>query len=185
MKILFVQPKGVSFAEGHLWEPVAVGYLISYARKFFPDYKFKVMSAGFYSDKEIIEEGNNSDLVCFTATTAQVYHAEVLAKQIKTRNVFGGVHATSDPEDTFARGADIIVKGEGELAFKKVLESPEDYVGKVVQVPYVDDLDILPFPDRAVIEQEKYLEITKRNDGVKIASITSSRGCPYQCTFCT
>jgi len=187
MKIVFIQPKGCSFAEGHLWEPVSFGYLISYAKEFHPDYQYKVMSAGFYKDTEILEECKDADLVCFTATTPQMYHAKELADKIKTKKVFGGVHPTISTKDAFAAGADIVVQGEGEIAFRKILDSLSRGKSpkKIYKEPFIENLDSLPFPDRKAIHQEKYLQITERNDGMKIASITSSRGCPHQCTFCT
>ena len=44
--------------------------------------------------------------------------------------------------------------------------------------PLVEDLDSIPFPDREVIRDEF------ENGNVKWASFISSRGCPYQCTYC-
>lgn len=186
MKVVFVQPKACAFAEGHLWEPTNFGYLISYAKKFHPGNDYIVRSAKFFNDKEILNECKDADLVCFTATSPQIYHAEDLSKKIKAPKVFGGVHPTIDPQDAFNRGADIVVRGEGELAFKKILDNPERALHqKVFKEPFIKNLDTLPFPDRKAIQQEKYLQLTLQNDGVKIASINSSRGCPYNCTFCT
>lgn len=186
MKIVFVQPKSCLFAEGHLWEPISFGYLIAYAKQFYPDNEYIVRSAKFYNDEEILEECKNADIVGFTATSPQIYHAGDLAKKIKAIKVFGGVHPTIDPEDTFSKGADIVVQGEGEVAFKKILDNPEKALKqRIFREPLIENLDAIPFPDRKAIEQYRYLELTKQNDGMKIASINSSRGCPYACTFCT
>lgn len=186
MKIVFVQPKSCLFAEGHLWEPVSFGYLISYAKQFHPDNEYMVRSAKFYNDKEILEECENADLACFTATSPQIYHAGDLAQKIKAIKVFGGVHPTIDPEDTFSKGADIVVQGEGEIAFNKILNNPKKALKqRIFCEPFIQNLDLLPFPDREAIQQYRYLELTMQNDGMKIASIHSSRGCPYDCTFCT
>lgn len=186
MKIVLVQPKACVFAEGHLWEPGNLGSLISYAKQFHPDNEYVVRSAKFFNDDEILKECSDADLVGFTATSPQIYHAESLARRIKAPKVFGGVHPTIDPEDAFRRGADIVVVGEGELAFKKILDSPQAALQqRLFKEPFITDLDTLPFPDRDAIQQERYLDLTLQNDGVKIASINSSRGCPYSCTFCT
>jgi len=186
MKIVFVQPKSCLFAEGHLWEPVSFGYLISYAKQFYPDNEYVVRSAKFFNDGEILSECEDADLVGFTATSPQIYHAGDLSQKIKVPKIFGGAHPTIDPDDAFRRGADIVVKGEGEVAFKKILDNPKQALQqRVFQEPLIKNLDSLPFPDRQAIQQQRYFELTLQNDGVKIASINSSRGCPYDCTFCT
>ncbi|MGR0480319.1 MAG: B12-binding domain-containing radical SAM protein [Candidatus Electronema sp. V4] len=51
----------------------------------------------------------------------------------------------------------------------------------------VNDLDSLPFPARDLIPFEKYVTRSQRNvhGGYRSASIISSRGCPYDCEFCS
>ena len=186
MKIVLIQPKSCAFAEGHLWEPTSLGYLVGYAKSFNPEYNYKVMSAKFYSDNEILNECSDADLVGFTVTSPQLQHAGELSKQIEAPKVYGGVHPTIEPMDALKAGADIVVRGEGEVAFKKILDDIPGAVKKqTFSEPMITDLDTLPFPDREVIEQERYFEITMKNDNKRIASIFSSRGCPYNCTFCT
>jgi len=53
-----------------------------------------------------------------------------------------------------------------------------------VMVPpaYVENLDLLPFPDRSAIRQLKYRSIVGASDN--LATMISSRGCPCQCTYC-
>jgi len=182
MKIVFIQPKSCFNSEGHLWEPTGFGYLISYAKQFYPNYTYKVMSSRFFSDKTILKEAYNADIVAFSATSPQMEHAIKLCKYINGIKVFGGAHPTIQPEDTLSKGADVVVQGEGELAFKEVLD---DFIfgslKKIYKSEYISDLNDMPFPDRKEIRQEKYLKITEKNDGKRIASIYSSRGCPFNC----
>ncbi len=53
-----------------------------------------------------------------------------------------------------------------------------------VMVPpaYVADLDLLPAPDRTVIKDLPYRSIVGLSD--RLATMISSRGCPYHCTYC-
>jgi radical SAM superfamily enzyme YgiQ (UPF0313 family) len=39
--------------------------------------------------------------------------------------------------------------------------------------------------DRKLIRQERTLALTERNDGERIASVLASRGCLFNCVFCT
>ncbi len=45
--------------------------------------------------------------------------------------------------------------------------------------PYVEDLDSLPFPDRALVYERD--PIAARG---KIKHFLTGRGCPYNCTYC-
>lgn len=83
MKIVFVQPKSCLFAEGHLWEPISFGYLIAYAKQFYPDNEYIVRSAKFYNDEEILEECKNADIVGFTATSPKFIMQEIWLRRLK------------------------------------------------------------------------------------------------------
>lgn len=48
---------------------------------------------------------------------------------------------------------------------------------------FIKDIDSIPFPDRTLVPFENYLQEIHGSER-KAASIISSRGCPYQCTFC-
>jgi len=52
----------------------------------------------------------------------------------------------------------------------------------MVPPAYIENLDELPFPDRSIIKDIKYNSILGLTD--KLATIITSRGCPYKCTFC-
>ena len=47
---------------------------------------------------------------------------------------------------------------------------------------YMDDIDSLPFPDRRFIRHISYQSVV--GVSAKLATIISSRGCPFKCTFC-
>lgn len=106
---------------------------------------------------------------------------------------------------------DSIIVGEGEKAFLELItalernqditqirgvytsESIEKWRGSSfydkcflshVMVPpaYEDDIDSLPIPNRAFIKHIDYKSIVGVTN--KLATIITSRGCPYKCTFC-
>ena len=88
---------------------------------------------------------------------------------------------------------DYVIMGEAELTLKDILSgipNPE-ILGicyrenfqpvKNEQRPFIENLDILPFPARHLVDNSIY----RRPDNNKVqAVIKVSRGCPYHCFFC-
>lgn len=124
----------------------------------------------------------------------------------------GGHHPIAFPFETAALSQfDSFVVGEGEIAFTDLInavESGEDFtkilgvytsesieqyrqtpfsdkrfLAKVTVPPaYVEDLDALPNLDRTYIRHIRYQNVLGVTSD--LATILSSRGCPYLCTFC-
>lgn len=64
---------------------------------------------------------------------------------------------------------DHIVVGEGERAFQKIIDGT--VTGRVLEEPLIEDIDTLAYPDRGKVRA--------------ISSIFSSRGCAFNCSFCS
>lgn len=111
--------------------------------------------------------------------------------------IYGGVHPTLDPEGCLdVEGIDMVCVGEGEGALPEVLDAlaqgrPVRGIrniwtkenGRVVRTPLrnlVEDLDRLPFPDFPLFDLPR---LFSAREGV--ASMTASRGCPFQCSYCS
>ena len=124
----------------------------------------------------------------------------------------GGHHPIAYPfEAANLPEFDSIIVGEGEIVFTELLKAIEDkkpfttitgvytrdsikkYEGTVlkdrrflnkVKVPpaYIDDIDSLPIPNREYIKHINYNSVVGVSS--KLATLISSRGCPYKCTFC-
>lgn len=99
----------------------------------------------------------------------------ILAKLLKRENkhikiVFGGPQITINPIKY--DNVDHIVTGEGELVIHKCLDNSPYRVDGVT----IENLDLLPFPDRKNIYfKGEYLEYN---------NIITGRGCPFNCTYC-
>jgi len=181
MKIVFVQPKSFQ-----TWEALNFGYMGSFLMLHgFNDLQF--FSAFFDSEDEIISACCRADIVGFTCTSPHMKSAIELATAIKKENprvwiVVGGFHPSSLPEETLKLPViDQVVVGEGEMAMLSIAEGNRK---RIVRQPYIKNLDTLPFPDRGLIKQERNIRQAYQDNGIRIASIFSSRGCPFNCTFC-
>ena len=124
------------------------------------------------------------------------------AKVDNILKVFGGPHATVAPEEVI-NIADIVVIGEGEETFSKIIkrvESKEDITDvagcwikqgeRIIrnEMPnLISNLDELPFPHWGIFSDVHYYDsyIKRLLKGVKVVgAFEGARGCPYACTYC-
>lgn len=184
IKCTLIRPK-----YGSIWESLACGFIAGYLKRYYKgNLELQFFDGFFDTDADIISCSVDSDFVGFSCTSPQMKHALLLAGKIKTRNpnlktVFGGHHPSSLPLKTASLpNVDIVVVGEGETGMLAILNGIKK---KVLYSRVIENLDTVPFPDRKLIRQDRTIEITEKNDGERIASVLSSRGCLFRCIFCT
>ena len=119
-----------------------------------------------------------ADIYCISALTVSANRGLLLAREIrrvhpKAKVIFGGIHASLCPE-TFERVADHIVYGEAEPVIIDLVEGR--ITEKIVKGSAVKALDELPLVNYPLLEG---LET------VTTIPIMTSRGCPFNCNFCT
>lgn len=138
-------------------------------------------------------------IIGISANSHQFRYAKLMAEDIKNKfdlPVFiGGVHTTLRPEVIEEiKEFDGICIGEGEWSFLDLvnrLASGENHLNvnnfwfrdgeriiKNNMSPLVEDLDILPYPDRSIF---KYFQKGKKQ---VVPRFIFSRGCPFECTYC-
>ena len=130
---------------------------------------------------------------------------EVKRKLKDTKTVVGGIHPTMYPEDFLYENSpvDYVVLGEGEYTtcdLVKAIQSGssiEDVAGialfdgkklhRTKQRSVIKNLDEIPFPAYEKVDMEYYTKpsiYAIRTMLLSTLHIFTSRGCPYQCTFC-
>jgi radical SAM superfamily enzyme YgiQ (UPF0313 family) len=147
-------------------------------------------------DEDIIKniESYEPDIVgitsMFSAHQENALHHCDLVKKVNrnTPVVLGGIHPSLLPEETIKhKSVDYVLVGEGEYSFLELLENP-----KSKQIYYsekISDLDSIPLPARELIDMEDYINIGApyapfpRKE--RTAQILTSRGCPFNCVFCS
>jgi radical SAM superfamily enzyme YgiQ (UPF0313 family) len=133
---------------------------------------------------------------------AKTYEYFKRLKKLPFPLVAGGPHANCLPEEVLNHGADIVAIGEGELTIlglaeyflgKKGLEDIEGICfrnkdGSVHHTPprpLIRDLDQIPFPDFSAFPISYYTGVDDPNSSSIFWAVFSSRGCPYNCIFCS
>lgn len=147
--------------------------------------------------RELVDGLDRPYLFGLSCLTAHVVRAYQLAAMLKAEFpdsvvVAGGLHPTACPDEALRTGhIDYVVRGEGEevmLQLHHALRGGGDprglrgvsFVrdGRIVhnpEAPLIPELDDIPMFPYELFDHPKY----------DMAFITSSRGCPYKCTYCS
>jgi len=118
--------------------------------------------------------------------------------------VLGGPESANHPGEYLARGADVIVIGEGEATMAALLPAIaargvhrlhdvdgiafRDEGGTLVTTrarALIDDLDSLPWPDRSAIDVQAYVDLWRTHHGRGSVNLITARGCAYKCNWCS
>lgn len=125
-----------------------------------------------------ISELGQYDAIGLSLMTSTAPRGYAIAKKYKElypkrKVVIGGPHATFLPEEA-AKFADHVITREAELVIADVMENGGE---KIIQGKPIENLDDLPFPDISLIKGYKV--------SGRLTPISTSRGCPFACDFCT
>lgn len=189
-----------------IWPPIALAYVAAVLRK---EAEVKIIDSVILNHtfeamiEAIIREG--PDLIIVQNTTPTLYDDLELAKRLKqllqekTEITFFGVHATIRPDDILCENVKFAIRNEPEfvaLELCRAIKEGKQNFGNIQGLSYWQDgkifhnqnrspilnLDELPFPARDLLSNDKY---TIPTTGEPFTLIKTSRGCPYQCIFCT
>ena len=145
------------------------------------------------------------DIVGITAHTHNLIDVIMVSDIVKKIDklicvCLGGPHVSAFPREAISiPSVDFAVPGEGEAAFTELVKGIEEksdlknipgilfkQAGNITETGKRDgaiELDSLPFPARGKSDYKKYYSIL--GAGSVMTTISSSRGCLYQCIFCS
>ena len=144
----------------------------------------------------------NPKVVGITVMSSTVEQAKIIANEVKKisniKIIIGGPHAVLDPESLIDIG-DYIVCGEAEIMINSLLDyiiKNKGNINNIKNVAFrkgnkiiytkkelIKDLNLLEFPKRELWDKNNYFHFFAKNK--PCTSIITSRGCPYQCIYCT
>ncbi|MBN1384719.1 MAG: cobalamin-dependent protein [Elusimicrobia bacterium] len=198
----------IKFAAGRYF-PLGLGYIASFLRqKGFQIllYEPEAQNMDYKAIGRVLSE-ERPDVVGISSATPNFYNAVELAKLAKSvcncTVVYGGVHASAMPgfiAEKYHEYFDYVVAGEGEYTIAELLECLKNkqvpfnipglcfwHDGGIIQTPkrpQISDIDCLPYPARDLIPQNLFGPNMHNTRYKKCFTILTSRGCPFNCSFC-
>ncbi|EDP97368.1 radical SAM protein [Kordia algicida OT-1] len=190
------------------YAPLGLLYISSYLN----EHKVEnhVYDSTFYSKEEqlrFIEKKQPKVIAIYTNLMTKI-NVIKLIQILKSDEIYGfpkvilgGSDITYNCENYLKTGADFLIIGEGEqttLELYQAIINDADYSeihgiaylenGEVKKTPArmrMKSLKELPLPNRAAIPVEKYLETWKTHHGKSSMTVSTQRGCPYTCKWCS
>jgi radical SAM superfamily enzyme YgiQ (UPF0313 family) len=195
---------------GNAYPPLGLCYLGAVARRAGHDVCLIDAEAEGKGLPQIVEQARRfrPDLVGITATSPIFDNARALARALREAigdviTVLGGAHATVLPQVALEEGRelDLVVFGEGESTFEDLLAAAQDgqswervaglawrRSGEVIlnrARGFCSALDRLPWPDRSLLDLDRYTWGVPGIGVRRFTTVMTSRGCPFGCIFCS
>lgn len=207
-KILLICPPA-EYPKKLQWLPLGIAYLGSVLKSGGYDVKIRDTTAHSWRDVETDIKKIDPDIAgisCWTHTRSQSIKTARIAKKCNPnmKILMGGPHATFFPEHMFQLApVDVVVMGEGEQTILELVDAFESnknlakvkgiafkQAGRIVKTdprPLTEDLDSIPFPMYDDFDLKKYVpvDMPKEYRNRINTHITTSRGCPFSCQFCS
>ena len=200
MRVLLLNPAatGTFHVMGVVFPPLGVLYVAAAVR----DRGYHVKVVDRTVDLRNIDF-TSFDVVGIHSDTTRFKNALSLARRANAagaRVVMGGPHPCFVAREILATGVvDAVVRGEGDKTFPDLLDvwkhgsDPALLPGLTVATSQgivdtgdpvrIRDVDALPFPARDLVDLSRY---TQARLGCRpLATVHTSRGCPYRCRFCS
>jgi anaerobic magnesium-protoporphyrin IX monomethyl ester cyclase len=124
-----------------------------------------------------------------------------MARKSGAWTVAGGPDAVTRPAAYLDGGFDAVAMGEGEVTLTEIAELVHEgqavsgAAGLVTRAgeklvrgpprPFLPDLDALPLPAWDLIDMDGYLRQWERRTGERRSAVLTSRGCPFDCSWCS
>jgi|TARA_Y100000034_G_scaffold32726_1_gene40142 radical SAM superfamily enzyme YgiQ (UPF0313 family) len=181
MKVCLINPSDTNDEDPCWDEPLGLLYLGTVLNN--SGIEVEIIDMNFHYNFAILSSKYDVDyfgIYCSSATLSSVLK---INKYLRDRypnaiHIVGGPHATCVPQSLTAV-FDKVVVGEGEEAILKIIGGCTE---EVVSCGDVDNIDDILIPDRDLLRGYQY---NRKIDGVDSWGIITSRGCPFNCAFCS
>lgn len=188
MKVTLISPPSPFLIDQKAFPPLGLLYVAGFLEN-----KEIAINVADLANKETgldnaLEPYIDADLYGITSTSPQYPQALKIMKILRHRNpkariAIGGAFPSSLPDKCIQDGFDHVVVGEGEEAMLQLITNiKKKQIPSVVQAPYIQDMDTIPFPARHLVDIRSFAYDIDDGRGT---TLITSRGCPFTCSFCS
>lgn len=181
MKVILINPPSPYLANDSAYPPSGLMYISASIESIGHDVSIVDLTGGIDWENEV--SGLSADLFGITCVTPNFNTVQKIAEMLPQDKplVIGGAHPTFLPEDTLSNiRCDAIVKGEGEIAIKMILEDLGKGELKSIYDGGLVNIKDIPKPARHLVNLHRY-----KPGGVSTTPVYTSRGCSFNCAFCS
>lgn len=149
---------------------------------------------GIYTN--LMTKINVLKIITFIKTHPDLYNCKI---------ILGGPEVRNHAENFLNYGAHVIVLGEGEETMLELVTffngtSTFSHLQEIKSIAYLNEskllcfsesrpllkqIDLLPVPNRKKINMQLYFDTWKKHHGQSVVSVSTMRGCPYTCKWCS
>lgn len=184
LRVALVMPPSPYLANDIAYPPMGLLYMAAAIRKWRPQHSVSIVELGGKVDWRDRAKRIDADVIGIQLVTPNHDIVKEVCELVspKAVTVVGGIHPTYVPDSVLDEIAcDVVVRGEGELEFLKILDEIVDGTyRRFYEAEPIQDIDELPMPAIDLVDITRY-----RPGGDKAMTIYTSRGCVYKCTFCS
>jgi radical SAM superfamily enzyme YgiQ (UPF0313 family) len=172
-KLLLINPvgqrSGYLLSKASTYSPLGLAYVAAVTPS---NWEVKIADENF--DGFEFEEADLVGITAFTSNINRAYEIALMYREQNTKVIIGGIHASMLPDEAL-QYADSVVVGEVEGIWEKVINDFENnrlspkYIGPRIDL---DRFGIIPRHDLLHPSYTSH-------------SIQTSRGCPFNCNFCS
>ncbi|MGB9594814.1 MAG: B12-binding domain-containing radical SAM protein, partial [Candidatus Poribacteria bacterium] len=181
MKVALINPPSPYLADDSAYPPTGLMYLASIIEELGHSVDIVDLTGGIDWQSAILDL--SADLYGITCVTPNFDTVQKIADLLPKDKpiVIGGAHPTFLPDDVLKNiRCDAVVIGEGEVVIRKVLNDAEKGRLKRVYNGGLVKVEDIPKPARHLVKLHRY-----KPGGVSTTPIYTSRGCPFDCAFCS
>lgn len=192
-----------------IYPPLGLGYIAAYLKKYSHFDDIEIIEAEIDVVSKILK--SKPDIVGFTSVTPTYQQVSEISREVKEKlkvpTIIGGPHITAIPY-TLSHDFDVGVYGEGEITVFEIMKVfleygslESKYLQNIDGIAYhnngevevtkprklIEPLDLIPHPTRELFDMDRYLQPSDAltcGELMKGTTLLTSRGCPYNCSFC-
>lgn len=188
-EVILINPPSPFLINQKCFLPLGILYLAAALEKNYIPVKVIDLANCENSLEETLGDYLDMPLYGITSSTPQYPYAIKIKDIIRMRNknariIIGGSHPSSLTYKCLKDGFDSVVVGEGENAVLDIVKAIEEdkELPSLIQLPYISNLDSIAYPARHLLSIQAYgYDIGEGN----ATTIITSRGCAFNCVFCS